>query len=122
MMSRPLRRVTPRPARATATTPRAAYQIAVRSAAAWPRLRLRRKRTVLIAVTVLMTVEVASLAVLDRPFSPIARIQPSAMTNAIALLEAGRPGGPTQHDCGLSETTSSYRVRIAPPVVHARLG
>jgi hypothetical protein len=40
------------------------------------------------AVTVLMTVEVASLAVLDHPFSPIARIQPSAMTDAIALLEA----------------------------------
>lgn len=78
------------------------------------------RRTVLSAVTVLMTVEVASLAILDRPFSPIARIQPSAMTNAIALLEAGRPGGPTQHDCGLSETTSSYRVRIhadSPPAM-----
>jgi hypothetical protein len=69
------------------------------------------RRTVLTAVTVLMTVEAASLAVLDRPFSPIAPIQPSAMTDAIALLEAGRPGGPTQHDCGLSETTSSYRAR-----------
>ena len=69
------------------------------------------RRTVLTAVTVLMTVEVASLAVVDRPFSPIARIQPSAMTDAIALLEAGRPGLPTQHDCGLSGTTRSYRVR-----------
>jgi hypothetical protein len=69
------------------------------------------RRTVLTAVTVLMTVEVASIAVLDHPFSPIARIQPSAMTDAIALLEAGRPGEPTQHDCGLSATTSSYRVR-----------
>ena len=69
------------------------------------------RRTVLTAVTVLMTVEVASLAVLDRPFSPLARIQPSAMTDAIGLLEAGRPGLPTRHDCGLSATTSSYRVR-----------
>ena len=68
------------------------------------------RRTVLTAVTVLMTVEVASLAVLDRPFSAIARIQPSAMTDAIGLLEAGRPGGPTQHDCGLSAATSSFRV------------
>jgi hypothetical protein len=68
------------------------------------------RRTVLTAVTVLMTVEVASLAVLDHPFSPIARIQPSAMTDAIGLVEAGRPGLPTQHDCRLPATTSSYRV------------
>lgn len=59
------------------------------------------RRIVIGAVVVLMTVEVASLAVLDRPFSPIARIQPSAMTDAIALLEAGRSGLPTQHDCGV---------------------
>jgi hypothetical protein len=69
------------------------------------------RRTVLAAVTVLVTVEVASLAVLDRPFSPIARIQPSAMTDAIALLEAGRTGQPSPHDCGLSATTNSYRLR-----------
>jgi hypothetical protein len=59
------------------------------------------RRIVIGAVVVLMTVEVASLAVLDRPFSPIARIQPTAMTDAIALLEAGRSGLPTQHDCGV---------------------
>jgi len=59
------------------------------------------RRTMLTAVIVLMTLEVASLAVLDRPFSPIARIQPTAMTDAISLLEAGRPGQPTAHDCGL---------------------
>jgi hypothetical protein len=69
------------------------------------------RRTVLIAVTVLMTVEVASIAVLDHPFSPIARIHPSAMTDAIALLEAGRPGEPAQRDCGLSAAVSSHRVR-----------
>ena len=69
------------------------------------------RRTVLAAVTVLMTVEVASLVVLDHPFSPIARIQPSAMTDAIALLEAGRTGQPSPHDCGLPATTSSYRLR-----------
>ncbi len=62
------------------------------------------RRTVLAALTVLLTIEVASLAVLDRPFSPIARIQPSAMTDAIALLEAGRSGLPSAHDCGLSAT------------------
>jgi hypothetical protein len=59
------------------------------------------RRTMLAAVIVLMTLEVASLAVLDRPFSPIARVQPTAMTDAIGLLEAGRPGQPTAHDCGL---------------------
>jgi hypothetical protein len=59
------------------------------------------RRTMLAAVIVLMTLEVASLAVLDRPFSPIARIQPTAMTDAIGLLEAGRTGQPTAHDCGL---------------------
>jgi hypothetical protein len=69
------------------------------------------RRIVLAAVTVLVTVEVASLAVLDRPFSPIARIQPSAMTGAIGLLEAGRTGQPTPHDCGLPATTSSYGPR-----------
>jgi hypothetical protein len=63
------------------------------------------------AVTALMTVEVASIAVLDHPFSPVARIQPSAMTDAIALLEAGRPGEPAQRDCGLSAAVSSHRVR-----------
>jgi hypothetical protein len=67
------------------------------------------RRTVLASVVVLMTLEVASLAVLDRPFSPVARIQPTAMTDAIALLEAGRPGHLGPHDCGLPATTSSYR-------------
>jgi hypothetical protein len=85
------------------------------------------RRTVLTAVTVLMTVEVASLVILDRPFSPVARIQPSAMTAAIGLLEAGRTGGPTQRDCGLSATTTSYRVRshaasaVRPPARHVRV-
>src|SRR5262249_5158739 len=69
------------------------------------------RRTVLAAVTTLMTVEVASLAILDRPFSPVARIQPSAMTDAIGLLEAGRSGLPTRHDCGLLAATASYRLR-----------
>ena len=42
-----------------------------------------------------------------------ARIQPSAMTDAIALAcaKAGRTGQPSPHDCGLSATTSSYRLR-----------
>lgn len=58
------------------------------------------RRTMLAAVILLMTLEIASLGVLDRPFSPIARIQPTAMINAIGLLEAGRTGQPTAHDCG----------------------
>jgi len=69
------------------------------------------RRTVLAAVTVLMTVEVASLVVLDRPFSPIARIQPSAMTDAIALLEAGRAGQPRRTTVVCRRTTNSYRLR-----------
>ena len=76
------------------------------------------RRTILTAVIVLMTVEVGSLVVLDRPFSPIARIQPSAMIDAIALIEAGRPGLPNAHDCGQPATTSSYRLRThagSPP-------
>jgi hypothetical protein len=68
------------------------------------------RRIVLAAVTVLVTVEVASLATLDRPFSPVARIEPSAMTDAIALINADRPGQLTPHDCGLPATTSSYRL------------
>ena len=58
-------------------------------------------RTTLIAVIVVMTLEVASLAVLDRPFSPIAGIQPTAMTDAIGLLTAGRTDLPTMHECAL---------------------
>jgi hypothetical protein len=69
------------------------------------------KRTVLAALVVLLTAEVASLAILDRPFSPIARIQPSAMIDAIGLIQADRPGLITPHDCGLPATTSSYRLR-----------
>ena len=58
-------------------------------------------RTMLIAVIVVMTLEVASLAVLDRPFSPIAGIQPTAMTDAIGLLTACRTDLPTMHECAL---------------------
>jgi len=72
------------------------------------------KRTVLAALTVLITAEVASLAVLDRPFSPIARIQPSAMIDAIRLIRADRPGLPTAQGCGLPATTSSYRLWTRP--------
>ena len=59
-------------------------------------------RTMLIAVIIVMTLEVASLAVLDRPFSPIGGIQPTAMTDAIGLLTACRTDLPTLHDCNLS--------------------
>jgi len=60
------------------------------------------RRTMLIAVIVVMTLEVASLAILDRPFSSVGGIQPTAMTDAIGLLTAGRTDLPTLHDCGLS--------------------
>ena len=60
----------------------------------------------LTAVIVLMTLEVASLAVLDRPFSPVARIQPTAMTNAIGLIKASRTGQPTPQDCARLATTN----------------
>ena len=59
-------------------------------------------RTTLIAVIVVMTLEVASLAALDRPFSPLAGLQPTAMTDAIGLLTAGRTDLPAVSDCGLS--------------------
>jgi hypothetical protein len=65
--------------------------------------------TVLGSVIALMTVEVASLAILDRPFAPIARIEPSAMTNAIGLLEASRSGLPTRRNCDQAATATSYR-------------
>jgi hypothetical protein len=58
-------------------------------------------RTMLVAVIVVMTLEVASLAILDRPFSPIGGIKPTAMTDAIGLLTAGRTDLPTWHDCVL---------------------
>jgi hypothetical protein len=58
-------------------------------------------RTTLVAVIVVMTLEVTSLAVLGRPFSPVSGIQPTAMTDAIGLLTAGRTDLPTMHECGL---------------------
>ena len=64
------------------------------------------RRTVLIAVTVLMIVEVGSLAAVDRPFSPTARIQPTSMTSALALLETGRHGDPIFRDCGPTPTVN----------------
>jgi hypothetical protein len=40
----------------------------------------------LIAVIVVMSPEVASPAILDRPFSSVGGIRPTAMTDAIGLL------------------------------------
>ena len=65
------------------------------------------RRIVLVAVTLLLTVEVASLAAVDRPFSPIARVEPNAMTDALALLEAGHHGEPVFRDCGPPATINS---------------
>jgi hypothetical protein len=73
--------------------------------------RKTTRRIILVSLTALITLEVASLAVLDRPFSPIARVEPSAMTEAIGLLEAGRTGLPTQQECAAAATTSERRGR-----------
>jgi Protein of unknown function (DUF4239) len=62
--------------------------------------------TMLAAVAVLMTAEVFSLAAIDHPFSPVARVQASSMTQALALLEAGRTGDPVFQDCGPPATLS----------------
>jgi Protein of unknown function (DUF4239) len=64
------------------------------------------RRTVLAAVAVLMTAEVFSLAAIDYPFSPVARVEDNAMTEALVLLEAGRHGDPTFQDCGPLATAS----------------
>lgn len=62
---------------------------------------------VLVPVILLMTVGIGSLAALDRPFSPIARVDPTAMTQALVLLEAGRQGEPQFGDCGPPATLNS---------------
>jgi hypothetical protein len=64
------------------------------------------RRTVLIAVAVLMTAEVFSLAAIDYPYSPVARVDASAMTEALTLLEAGRQGDPAFQSCGPPATAS----------------
>ncbi|HWC38863.1 MAG TPA: hypothetical protein VG476_10055 [Acidimicrobiales bacterium] len=63
--------------------------------------------SVLVPVILLMTVGIGSLAALDRPFSPIARVEPAAMTQALTLLSAGRHGDPQFGDCGPPATLSS---------------
>lgn len=62
---------------------------------------------VLIPVILLMSVGVGALATLDHPFSPIARVEPRALTSALALLEAGRHGDPQFADCGPAMTPPS---------------
>jgi hypothetical protein len=64
------------------------------------------RRTLLTAVAVVMTAEVFALAAIDYPFSPVARVQASAMTQALALLEAGRQSDPAFQDCGPPATLS----------------
>lgn len=56
--------------------------------------------SVVVPVILLMTAGIGSLVALDRPFSPIARVEPAAMTQALALLEAGREGEPQFGNCG----------------------
>jgi hypothetical protein len=64
------------------------------------------RRTVLAAVAILMTAEIFSLAAIDYPFSPVARVESNAMTQALALLEAGRQGDAAFRDCGPPATLS----------------
>jgi Protein of unknown function (DUF4239) len=58
------------------------------------------RHAVLVAVLVLLTFEIGSLATLDHPFGPVARIDPGSLTRALTLLEAGRSGDPALADCG----------------------
>lgn len=55
---------------------------------------------VVVPVILLMTAGIGSLAALDHPFSPIARVEPAATTQALVLLEAGREGEPQFGNCG----------------------
>jgi hypothetical protein len=63
--------------------------------------------SVLAPVILLMTVGIGSLAALDHPFSAPARVEPAAMTQALALLEAGRHSEPQFGDCGPPATLTS---------------
>lgn len=57
-------------------------------------------RAVLAAVALVLTFEIGSMSVLDHPFDPVARIQPSALTRGLALLSAGRQGAAEFSGCG----------------------
>jgi hypothetical protein len=61
-----------------------------------------RKETViagLACVVLMLTVVVGVLASLDRPFSPLARVEPTALKSALSLVEAGREGAPYLRPC-----------------------
>jgi hypothetical protein len=60
----------------------------------------------LATITVLLTVVVAVLSMLDRPFGPGVRIQPDPMRQAIALLSAGH-GGEASQSCPAAPTNTA---------------
>jgi hypothetical protein len=57
------------------------------------------RQAVVASVFVLLTFEIGSLVTLDRPFSPVARIGPDAMSRAVTLVKSGEPPGAFEH-CG----------------------
>ena len=63
--------------------------------------------TALASMTLLLTVVVAVLSMLDRPFGPGVRVQPNEMRQAIALLSAGHTAAALEScDAGPMRTTS----------------
>jgi hypothetical protein len=55
----------------------------------------------LVAVAVMLTVVIGVLVSLDRPFSPLARIDPTAMQRALELLGTDQQGEPFLRPCSL---------------------
>jgi hypothetical protein len=65
------------------------------------------QRAVLVAVILVLTFEVGSMTVLDHPFDPVARIQPTALKRGLALLEARRQGEREFSSCGAAAALPS---------------
>jgi hypothetical protein len=65
------------------------------------------QRAVLVAVVLVLTFEVGSMTVLDHPFGPVARVQPTALRHALELLAEGRQGAADFSSCGPLETFRS---------------
>ena len=68
----------------------------------------------LATITVLLTVVVAVLSMLDRPFGPGVRVQPDPMRQAIAILSAGHVGGASQQCPATPRNTADRRVATIP--------
>lgn len=64
------------------------------------------KMAVVVALTVLLTFEIGCLVSLDRPFDPVARVEPNSLTNALSLLQAGRENNPVFRPCHSASAAS----------------